>query len=348
MRKQTHLKLVDDSQIAVAENEIRERQQEVKFDLRDFTVEHIVSHFRENLFYVPDYQRYHVWSLDKQARFIESVILGLPIPMMFLAEMEDGSLEIVDGVQRISTLEAFLAGDLTLTKLERLPSLNMFGFDNLPLSQQRKLRTRALRIVVLDEATTFETRQDIFNRVNTSGEKARPSEVRRGAYQGPLMDFFECCAEDPIFRRVCPISETLRKRREPLEFVVRFFAFSERYRTFKHDVAKFLDKFVIDKSADFDKSLWHKQFMETMQFATRFYPAGFAKKPRSATTPRVRFEALAVGTNLALQRNPALAPSDLSWMESEEFERHVTTHASNSGPRVRGRIEYVRDRLLEG
>ncbi len=347
MGKQRRLSLISHEAVEAAEEEIREKQQEVKFDLRDFTVEHIVLHFRDSLFYVPDYQRHHVWNEEKQARFIESVILGLPIPMMFLAEMEDGTLEVVDGVQRISTLEAFFAGDLRLGKLERLPSLNGFSFDNVPLAQQRKLRTRALRMVVLDESTTFETRQDIFNRVNTSGEKARPSEVRRGAFQGPLMDFLESCAEDPVFGRVCPISTALKRRREPLEFALRFFAFSERYKSFTHDVARFLDKFVIEHREDFDPVSWRTQFDATMAFAEKFYPAGFAKKKGATTTPRVRFEALAVGTNLALQKNPRLVPGDLSWMDSEEFEYHVTTHASNSGPRVRGRVEYVRDRLLE-
>ena len=337
---------LDEEAVGKAEAEIRERQQEVKFDLRDFTVEHIVSHFQEDLFYIPHYQRNHVWNKEKQARFIESVVLGLPIPMMFLAEMSDGTLEIVDGVQRISTLEAFLENSLQLEKLQRLPSLEGFKFQDMPVSQQRKMRTRALRIVVLDESTTFETRQDIFNRVNTSGEKARPSEIRRGAFQGPLMAFLEECAADPAFMRACPISGPLRLRHEQLEFVLRFFAFSERYKMFSHDVARFLDKFVVDHREKFDADAWRQQFNSTVRFAELYYPGGFAKKRGAATTPRVRFEALAVGTNLALQQQPNLVPVSVDWLNSSEFDRHVTTHASNSGPRVRGRIEFVRDSLL--
>src|SRR5688500_2074303 len=102
MARQEKLFEVGDDQRNLADVQIRDRQQEVKYDLRDFTVELITSHFNEGLFYVPDYQRAHVWNEEKQSRFIESVVLGLPIPMMFLAEMEDGNLEIVDGVQRIS------------------------------------------------------------------------------------------------------------------------------------------------------------------------------------------------------------------------------------------------------
>lgn len=347
MARQEKLVLIETRQKIAADTQIRDKQQEVKYDLRDFTVELIIGHFGEGLFYVPDYQRAHVWNEEKQSRFIESVVLGLPIPMMFLAEMADGNLEIVDGVQRISSLDAFFSGDLRLQHLERLDTLNGFRFDDMPIPQQKKLRTRALRIVVLDESTSFETRQDIFNRVNTSGEKARPAEVRRGAYQGAFMTFVERCANDPRFLRLCPISEALIKRREPAELILRFFAYSDRYHLFKHDVTKFLDRFVVEMQDNFDEAKYQHEFDRMLNFVDRYFPNGFAKTRSSASTPRVRFEALAVGVNLALRQKNDIDPWDLAWMKSAEFEELVTTHASNSGPRLRRRVEFVRDHLLE-
>src|SRR3990172_11373487 len=82
------------------EAEIKAKQREVKYDLRDFTIDYIVKQFEDGLFFVPEYQREFVWREDRQCRFIESVILGLPIPMMFVADLDDGRLEIVDGAQR--------------------------------------------------------------------------------------------------------------------------------------------------------------------------------------------------------------------------------------------------------
>ena len=108
----------------------------MKYDLRDFTIDYIVQQFQQDLFYVPDYQREFVWDLRRQRRFIESVILGLPIPMMFVADMEDGRLEIVDGAQRIQTLEAFQDDSLQLDGLTRLASLNGFKHSDLPIPQQ--------------------------------------------------------------------------------------------------------------------------------------------------------------------------------------------------------------------
>jgi len=348
MTRQGKLFNITDQQRSAADVQIRDKQQEVKYDLRDFTVELIISHFNEGLFYIPEYQRAHVWNDEKQSRFIESVVLGLPIPMMFLAEMSDGNLEIVDGVQRISSLDAFLADDLRLQKLDRLDSINGFRFSDLSVPQQKKLRTRALRIVVLDESTSFATRQDIFNRVNTSGEKARPAEVRRGAFQGAFMDFVQDCANDPRFRRVCPISEALVKRREPAELVLRFFAYSDEYASFKHDVGKFLDKFVVAHQDKFDGQRYQSEFDSVMRFVEENFPAGFAKSKTATSTPRVRFEALSVGVNLALREEPGLVPRDIGWLHGAEFERLTTTHASNSGPRLRSRVEFVRDHLLAG
>lgn len=330
-----------------AEAEIRARQHEIRYDLRDFTIDYIVQQFREGLFYVPGYQREFIWTDSHKCRFIESVILGLPIPMMFVADMEDGRLEIVDGAQRIQTLEQFVNNDLRLEGLERLPSLNEFAFEDMPKPQQRKFGTKALRMVVLEDSTTPELRQEIFDRVNTSGERAKPSEVRRGTFTGPFMNFIRDRARDPRFVALCPISERMRLRREDEELVLRFFAYSDRYKQFRHDVDTFLDRYAKEHQSQFEKKRLGDEFTRTMEFIERHFPYGFAKTPTSKATPRVRFEAIAVGANLALREKADLVPSSVSsWLESDEFREHTTTHASNSAPRLKGRIEFVRDRLL--
>ena len=87
-------------------------------------------------------------------------------------------------------------------------------------------------------------------------------------------------------------------------------------------------------------------FVRMLSFVKQNFPHGFSKSSRAATTPRVRFEAIAVGVDLAIRGNPNLAPANLTWLTSKEFKGHTTTHGSNSAPRLRGRIEFVRDSLL--
>jgi uncharacterized protein with ParB-like and HNH nuclease domain len=330
-----------------AEEEIRAKQHEIRYDLRDFTIDYIVKQFHDELFYVPGYQREFIWTEKSKCRFIESVILGLPIPMMFVADMEDGRLEIVDGAQRIQTLEQFMNNDLRLDGLERLPALNQFAYEDLPKPQQRKFGTKALRLVVLEDSTTSDLRQEIFDRVNTSGVKAKPSEVRRGTFTGPFMDFIRECARTPRFVALCPISARLRDRREDEELVLRFFAYSDRYKQFRHDVDVFLDRYAKDHQTQFERDVLSGEFDRMLTFVERHFPYGFAKSATSKATPRVRFEAIAVGVNLALRHQPDLTPPPVTkWLETEKFLVHTTTHASNSAPRLKGRIEFVRDHLL--
>lgn len=339
---------IDESKRKAVEQEIKSKQAEVKYDLRDFTVDYLVQQFNDDAFYVPPYQRKFIWPAKLRCRFIESVMLGLPIPMMFVADMEDGRLEIVDGAQRIQTLECFKSNDLKLSGLERLPSLNGFRFEDLPTSQQRKFDNKALRIVVLEDSTSADTRQEIFNRVNTSGVKARPSEVRRGAHQGKFMAFVSDCANDPLFATLCPVSEGLRLRYEHEELVLRFFAYSDEYNTFRHDVDEFLTAYVKNQARRLDVARLKAEFSRMLTFVQKHFPYGFAKSERARTTPRVRFEAISVGVNLALRQDPDLVPSNpREWLESPEFEKETTTHASNSLPRLKSRVEFVRDRLLQ-
>lgn len=330
----------------VAEAQIKEQQKETKYDLRDFTINYLIQEFRSGLFFIPDYQREFIWPEKHKVNFIESVLLGLPIPMMFLADLLDGRLEIVDGAQRIQTLEQFANCDLMLTDLKILTSLEGFRYSDLSIAQRRKFDTKALRLVVLEDSTSEGRRQEIFHRINTGSVRARPSEIRRGNFESPLMKFIIECTKNEDFQRACPISQSLIDRREWEELVLRFFAYTNAYHEFKHDVGKFLDKFLINNEKKFDRDIYVIEFNRTMKFVEKYFPAGFAKTTTSKSTPRVRFEAISVGVALALREQPDLVPVDMKWLGSKEFEKHTTTHASNSGPKLRGRIEFVKNSLL--
>ncbi|MBL8809750.1 MAG: DUF262 domain-containing protein [Planctomycetaceae bacterium] len=333
--------------IAAAELQIRQIQRDIRFDTRDFPVETIVNRFHADSFFIPPYQREFVWNESEQSQFIESVFMGLPIPMMFLAEDADGTFEIVDGAQRIQTLAAFLDDDLKLRDLKQLTKLNGFIFSEVPESQRNKFVSRALRLVILDQETSDENRRELFNRINKSGRVLTPSERRRGALEGKFMRFLETCSKNRKFISLCPVSKGMAKRKEPLELVTRFFAYSERYQEFIHNVDGFLDAFVKDHRTSFPQARFTSEFKKMLDFVGKFFPYGFAKSPTAKTTPRVRFEALSVGVNLALREDRGLIPSPVvEWIESEAFKLQTTTHASNSPIRLANRIEYVRDCLL--
>lgn len=332
-----------------AERQIKELRKEIDYDTRDYSIDFLVQQFRNDEFYIPDeYQRKYIWEVANKTRFIESILLGLPIPFMFFSDTDDGRCEIIDGAQRTQTLVEFMDNELKLFNLKKLFSLNGFAYSDLPEYFKRKFNKTTMRIIVLSDETTIEIRQEIFNRINTTGIRARPSEIRRGSYAGPFMDFLKECTENPVFLRVCPVSKISKKRYEDLELVLRFFAFLNNYKSFVHRVDDFLDDYVESIQGDFDKTAFQKEYESMLSFVDKHFENGFRKTKNAKSTPRVRFEAIAVGIGLALRENPDLIPESMDWLESEEFKTHTTTHASNSQARVSGRIEYVRDILLTG
>ena len=329
-----------------AEEQIRKLQKAINFDTKDYPIEVLVDKFRINDFYTPEYQRKFIWDEATKNRFIESVLLGLPIPFMFFSDNEDGRCEIIDGAQRTQTLEEFLDNDLILKGLDKLTTLNGFSFQDLPEIFQRKFKGRTLRVIVLADTTSLETRQDIFNRINTGGKPAIPSEIRRGSHTGKFMIFIEKCAKDELFNKLCPMSETVKKRYEDSELVLRFFAYLNDYNSFVHSVDKFLEDFVIESEKNFNKKKFDSEFKTMLAFVEKHFPFGFTKTKNAKATPRVRFEAISVGVALALKIKPDLVPASMDWLESDEFKYHTTTHASNTSKKVVGRIEYVRNMLL--
>lgn len=339
-----------------AEQQIVNEHKIVDYDVHEYPLDVLVQkyvHGKENdtnELFVPSYQRRFVWEIKQQSRFIESLMLGLPIPFLFTADNE-GRLEIVDGSQRIRTLEAFFNNELILEGLEKLDALNGFRFEDLTLSRQRRFSRRTIRMIALTEKASWEVRKDLFNRINTTSTLLEDMELRKGMFEGGLYDFIKECSENVKFKLLCPISEKREAREEREEFVLRFFAYSENYRNFVHIVKDFLNDFMKEKQKSFDSEMaddMRVQFENMLDFVDKHFPYGFKKVSEAISTPRVRFEAISVGVHLALQQEPDLIPKDVrNWLDSEEFLKWTKTDAANNKSNVLGRIEFVRDKLLE-
>jgi len=348
---------ITDGQKEAAEQEIREKQKIVDYDTKEYPVEVLVQKYKEGLdddineLYIPDYQRDLIWDDVRQSKFIESIFLGLPIPYIFVADLrpeeEDlGRLEIVDGTQRIRTLDKFLHDELKLCELKKLENLNDFRFSDLPLARQRRFNRSTIRMIVLTEKADEETRRDLFDRVNSSIE-LNDMEKRRGTSPGPFVDLLEELAKEPKFVKLCPLSDASRRKREPEEFVLRFFAYLNNYKNFERKVNEFLNEYLeVHNSNKIDKDNFRNTFLTMLNFVDNYFPNGFSKAKGHVRTPRIRFEAISVGVSLALQQKNDLKPSSIDWLNSEEFKEYTTSDASNSKPKVIRRIEYVRDKLL--
>lgn len=336
----------------IAEQQILQLQVFADYDTKEYPIEVIVQKYEEfkdddlNELFIPTYQRDFVWDENRQSKFIESILIGLPIPYIFTADRGE-RFEIVDGSQRIRSLAAYINDVLTLQNLEKLTTLNGTKFSDLLLARQRRFKRKTLRMIELTEKANADVTNDLFERINTGSDILRKMEVRKGVFAGKFYDFVTECSQNDLFKKLCPISEKVRKREEAQELVLRFFAYSDNYMKFKHRVDEFLNEYIKENKDAFDEDRLKKEFTDMLNFVDRYFPSGFTKGTNSTTTPRVRFEALSVGTNLALRIDPELVPRNLNWMDSEDFRIHTRSDASNSRPKIRGRIEYVRDNLMK-
>ena len=234
---------------AAAEAQIVLHHKIIDYDTREYPVEVIVQKYLERLeeddndFFVPDYQRELVWPERHQSRFIESVLMGLPIPLLFIADVEgkEGRAEIVDGSQRVRTLARFMQNELALSELKLLTNLNGFRYRDLPLVRQRRFGRHTLRMIELREGVAEDVRRDIFSRINTGSVELNDMEQRWGVNDGPFLQFIRTCSQHPLFKKLTPLSDPAINRHEDQEFVLRYFAYLDRYKEFDRSVVDFLD-----------------------------------------------------------------------------------------------------------
>src|SRR5437870_12823906 len=136
----------------------------------------------------PPFQRQSVWKEDRQAKLIESLLLNIPIPVLYFAEDDDGSRVVVDGQQRLREVEEFHSGRYGLEKLEVLAALNGKRWADLSPKQGRTILSRTLRCVVISATSPPTLRFEMFERLNTGGIPLNDQELRNCVYRGALND----------------------------------------------------------------------------------------------------------------------------------------------------------------
>ncbi|MET8715801.1 DUF262 domain-containing protein [Streptomyces sp. NPDC004735] len=337
------------------------QRRKVDFDTYDVTVDELLRRVgKKRIDIAPVYQRQFRWDASRQSRLIESVLLGIPVPPLFMATNsasgEQTRWEVVDGLQRLLTLVNFsgdeptraaanLTGDpLRLASLEKLTTFEGYEFEALPEDIRTAFEDRPLKIIILNDKSELQVRYDLFERLNTGGIELTNQEIRECVYRGEFVDLLSRLAKSENFNKVVKLPSNRQKDGTREDFVLRFFAFLDRYQKFDHSVKDFLDDFIADAHKAPRLRPREKIFHETFSFLANCFPEGI--KSRKGQTPVNLFEAISVGAALALRIYPELRPSiDPQWVTSETLRSYVTG-ATNSRPRVRGRIEFARDKFL--
>ena len=265
---------------------VKDNQKKVKYDTRDWSIEMVLSKFNREIedmkvteINVPFYQREFIWNDAQISRLIETLLLGLPLPLVFLEEMEDGTLEIIDGSQRIRALDKFFKNEKKLSKLEILTNLNGLTFQDFPPTIQRQLNNASLRIIVMQHLEQYETdiANEIFKRINTAGTNATKMEAQKGSdYKSFIKLIYEELSIMEKFNNLAKFGSRYSLRGYQQEFIVKFFAFYDLYKEsntikFNNTLKQYLESIIEEKNKECEKNKEYQdklkeKFNNTIQF----------------------------------------------------------------------------------
>ncbi len=250
---------------------------------------------RENYMEIrPFYQRRSRWDEERQSKLIESFIINIPVPPVFLYEKSFDSYEVMDGQQRITAITDYYSNRFSLKGLDLWPELNGMKYSDLPNKIRSGLDRRSISSIILlkesapDEEDAIFLRQLVFERLNTGGIKLERQEIRNSLSSGDFNDLLFSLAQDDLFRKIwdlpmyepeemvnhkMPIyKKAFFKKMEDIEVILRFFAL-RHMEHFKYGIQGFLDLYMI-RSAKFNNSdLEHLKllFEKTLNTAYSIY-----------------------------------------------------------------------------
>lgn len=223
---------------------------DIKVSIRPYTLGQILDDLDDDIIKLnTDFQRLAgLWSIKKKSRFIESLLLNLPIPSFYFAEDKDKKWEIVDGLQRISSLKEYVkAESFNLESLEFLDEYTGWSFKKLPKDLQRRIKTFQITIYVIEKGTPSVVKYNIFSRINQGGLVLKPQEIRHALHQGIAADLVQemVSKESSCGKAFLKVTESKIKsdRMEDRDFATRFAAFYLiPYKMYEPDLDSFMNK----------------------------------------------------------------------------------------------------------
>lgn len=195
----------------------------------DKSVSDLVRMIREeDICFSPEYQRSYIWDNKKASLLIESILLNIPIPVVYASEEDDSTWNIVDGLQRLNALRRFYDNNFKLTGLEVLQELNGLRYDDLNDKAKRVLNNGMIRIILIFTDSHPEIKYDIFMRLNTGSVKLKEQELRNCLFRGKLNETLKLLRKNKKFLSILGLREP-HKRMDDVELILRYFALSGNY-----------------------------------------------------------------------------------------------------------------------
>lgn len=340
-------------------NQIESKRTSFKTDSYSMSIGELVSLYeRDEIIIRPEYQRLFRWSHGQKVKLIESIILGIPIPSIFVYQNEDGIWELVDGLQRVSTvLQLFgvLKGEkpLVLEGTKYIPDLEGFKWENsssknkeLPANIKLGIKRAKINLTIILSDSDKRAKFEVFQRLNTGGSNASNQEIRNNVMimiNPDKYKWFENLSKNRDFLETLSLSDRLFEEQYHMELLLRYIALSNYPYNKKKDVGDFLDDIneEILNNENFDFSRVKEEFELTFSILNEVLGEKSFKK-HNGEDFRGKFlesayEAISVGltANLDLYKNDR---NSLLEKVRELYDEDDYNKTSGSGSNAKSRI----------
>lgn len=342
--------------------EIKENAKKVHTNEMKMSIGEIINLYVDDEIIIrPEFQRLFRWEIDQKSKFIESILIGIPIPPIFVQQLEDGRWEVIDGLQRLSTILEFVGvlkdenGDIinpeALLKTKYLPSLkNMYyeKFNNISaeanfFDRETKLifKRAAITVAIIKRESDISAKYELFDRLNSGGSKLTEQEIRTAIYtfeKPKAISLIKELVQNENFANAIKLSDRLIEQAYDEEIVLRFFAYSEiadQFTSYNSSIKDFLDGYIEEHFSEENINKLKSNF-------NRFF-AGINQIDNSLSNKTkgfsiTKFEALVIGLMPHIDSfsdNYELYVNKIKNISNEEWFKNATTGNSYARNRLK-------------
>lgn len=327
-------------------------------DKLDMSFGEIMSMYdREEIIINPDFQRLYRWTDYQKTRFIESIIIGIPIPPIFVAEDSNGRWELVDGLQRLSTILSFFGtlktmpekNNWVLSDGDLIKSLEDYDSNTLPNKILLNIKRSSCRVEIIKWNSKYDLRFELFNRLNTGGSPLTNQEIRNSLFReisSTFNDFLKELASNKNFIDLIRISEKQISELYLEELVLRFMSLYNN-KTIKNSIAQHMTLFMKEsaENKNFNYVQYRQIFDKTIFILSSLSYKIFRSKNNEFSTAIYDTTMQGISKNIHLyeKAKPAIIQSKIEKIKNDDvYQKLVRSGGNNSVMRVKKRLEFAK------
>lgn len=329
---------------------IQKRRNNLRADRLDMSFGELMNIYEDNsLVIAPEYQRTFRWDVFQQTRFIESILLGIPVPPIFVAEDDKGKWELVDGLQRISTIFSFFGlliqnedkNNLVLEEGDLITELKGKTVNDIGILLKNSIKRSVCRVEIIKWDSDVDMRYELFNRLNTGGSPLSEQEIRNCIFRGhsnELNSLLISIGKSDLFRKI--INPTDKQIEEMFceELVLRFYTFKNDTLKLDKNLPNHLSSYmrrVAKQEINFDKSNEQEVLEKYLNYLNNNFDYNIFRASNGIFTPNY-FDAVMLSLN-----------KYWSYYENniEDFQNRIDKLKSSSEYREAGLSAYSQSRI---